>query len=147
MICSMSKEETAKSSEEHNLESFWNHSRKLCNTMQSHEPYIDSPKLRRRNTQIKCEKYNSGNLLLTLSESNRILTESKPQFQKKKIDYVQIQENTQLNPVEQQESATLLLTFGKSLLQMRETENDCKQAWETKSDIKLLYSVVVCSKF
>ena len=84
MICSMSKEETAKSSEEHDLESLSNHSQKLCNTMQSHEPYIDSPKLRRRNTQIKCEKYNSGSLLLTLSESNRILTESKLQFQKKK---------------------------------------------------------------
>ena len=35
----------------------------------------------------------------------------------------------------------------KSLLQMRGTENFCKQTCETKSDIKKLYSVVVCSKF
>ena len=33
-----------------------------------------------------------------------------------------------MNPVEQQDSATLLLTFSKSLLQMRETEHSSKQA-------------------
>ena len=32
--------------------------------------------------EIECEKYNSGRLLLTLSESNTILTESKPAVQK-----------------------------------------------------------------
>ena len=34
---------------------------------------------------MECEKYNSGRLLLTLSESNTILTESKPEAQKKLI--------------------------------------------------------------
>ena len=31
---------------------------------------------------MECEKYNSGSLLLTMSESNTILTESKPEVQK-----------------------------------------------------------------
>ena len=31
---------------------------------------------------MECKKYNSGSLLLTLIESNRILTESKPEVQK-----------------------------------------------------------------
>ena len=31
---------------------------------------------------MECEKYNSGRFLLTLSESNTILTESKPEVQK-----------------------------------------------------------------
>ena len=38
----------------------------------------------------------------------------------------QSQEKAQLNPVEQQDSAILLSTSRKSLLQMRETENYCK---------------------
>ena len=38
----------------------------------------------------------------------------------------QSQEKAQLNPVEQQDSAILLSTSSKSLLQMRETENYCK---------------------
>ena len=41
----------------------------------------------------------------------------------------------------------LMLTSSKSLLQMPEMENYWKQTWETKSDLKKLYSVVVCSKF
>ena len=42
------------------------------------------------------------------------------------------QEKAQLNPLEQNDSATLLLKSSKSLLQMHETENYCKQTWETK---------------
>ena len=52
-----------------------------------------------------------------------------------------------MNPVEQQDSAKLLLTSSKSLLHMRETGNYCKQTWETKSDINKLNSMVVCSEF
>ena len=65
--------------------------------------------------------------------------------------FAQNREKIQLNPVEQQDLATLLLTSGKSLLQMRKTENCCKQTWETKSQKRhkkaTLYSVLVCSKF
>ena len=46
------------------------------------ELYIDSLKVRRRNTYIEYEKYNSGRLLLTLSESNTVLTKIKPEVQK-----------------------------------------------------------------
>ena len=45
----------------------------------------------------------------------------------KNIDLLKSQEKTQLNPVEQQDSATLLLRSSKPLLQMRETENYCNQ--------------------
>ena len=65
----------------------------------------------------------------------------------KYIGLLKSQEKAQLYPVEQQDSVTLMFQSSKSLLQMRETENYCKQTWETKSDIKKLYSVVVCSKF
>ena len=41
----------------------------------------------------------------------------------KNIVFVQSQEKAQLNPVEQQDSATLLLKSSKSLLKMHETEN------------------------
>ena len=40
--------------------------------------------------------------------------------------------------MEQQHSTTLLLTSNKSLLQMRETDNYCKETWETKSDKKAI---------
>ena len=33
------------------------------------------------------------------------------------------------------------------MIQMSKTNNYCKQTWETKSDIKKLHSVVVCSRF
>ena len=56
----------------------------------------------------------------------------------KKHRFAQNQEKAQLNTVEQQDSATPLLTFSKSLLEMRETEN-CKQRWETKLGIKKLH--------
>ena len=65
----------------------------------------------------------------------------------KKKKLAQSQEKAQLNPVDQQDSVTLLLTPSKSLLQMRETEEYCNQTWEIKSDINKLYSVVDCSKF
>ena len=52
----------------------------------------------------------------------------------KKHWFVQSQE-AQLNPVDWQDSATLLLKSSKSLLEMHETENYCKQTWETKSEI------------
>ena len=45
----------------------------------------------------------------------------------KNIDLLKSQEKAQLNPVEQQDSATLLLKSSKPLLQIRETENCCKQ--------------------
>ena len=78
--------------------------------------------VRRRRTYNECEKYNSGRLLLTLNDSNTKITESKPEVQKTLIC-----SKAQLNPVEQQDSATLLLNTSKSLLQMYETENYCKQ--------------------
>ena len=64
-------------------------------------------------------------------KTNRIKTGSS-----KNIEFAQSQEKAQLNPVEQQDSATLLLTFSKPLLQMRETEHYSKQTRETKSGIK-----------
>ena len=54
----------------------------------------------------------------------------------KKHWFAQSQEKVQLNPVQQQNEATLLLKSSKSLLQMRKTENYSKQTWKTKSDIK-----------
>ena len=65
----------------------------------------------------------------------------------KKYWITQRQEKEHQNPVGKQDWATLLLTFNKSLWQMRGKQNYCKQGWETKSDIKKLYSMVVCSKF
>ena len=59
--------------------------------------------------RIKC----NTNRIKTRSSQNIYLAES--------------QEKAQPNPVEQQDSAALLLTFSKSLLQMPETENYCKQ--------------------
>ena len=44
----------------------------------------------------------------------------------KKHWFAQSQGKAQLNPVEQQDLATLLSKFSKSLLQMHETENYCK---------------------
>ena len=93
-----------------------------------------------------CEKYNSAGLLLILSKSNTILTESKQEV-KKKHWFAKSQKRAQLNPAKQQDSAKHLLTSSKSLLQMNETDIYYKQIWETKSNIKKLHSVVVCSKF
>ena len=45
----------------------------------------------------------------------------------KKHFFAQSQEKAQLNPMEQQDSKTLLLKSSKSLLQMHETKNYCKQ--------------------
>ena len=58
---------------------------------------------------------------MSLSESNTILTESKPEVQKNN-DLPQSQEKAQLNPVEEQDSAKLLLKSSRLLLQMQETE-------------------------
>ena len=49
--------------------------------------------------------------------------------------FAQSQEKAQLNTVEQGDSVTLLLKSSKSLSQMRERENYCKQSQETKSGI------------
>ena len=47
--------------------------------------------------------------------------------------------------MEQQDSATLLLKSGKSLLQVHEAENYYKETWETKSDIsKYMCITIVC---
>ena len=54
---------------------------------------------------------------------NTILTEPKPEVQKPW--FAQSQEKAQLNLVEQQDSATLLLKSSKPLLQMHEKENYC----------------------
>ena len=45
--------------------------------------------------------------------------------------------------VEQQYPATLLLKSSKSLLQIYETENYCKQTWETKSVISKYWAICV----
>ena len=60
--------------------------------------------------------------------------ESEPEVKKTLI--CTSEKKAQLNPVEQQDSATLLLMSSKSLLQMSETDSYCKQTRETKSDIK-----------
>ena len=65
----------------------------------------------------------------------------------KKHWFAQSQEKAQLNPVEQQDSATLLLKSSKSLLQMHETENYCKQTWEIKSDISKYWTICVLQLF
>ena len=49
--------------------------------------------------------------------------------------------------MEQQDSATLLLKSCKSLLQMHETENYCKQTSETKSDISKYWAICVLQLF
>ena len=92
-----------------------------------------------------CQKCNSGRLLVTLSESNTILTESKPEVQKTLI--CSKSREAKLNPVEQQDSATLLLKSSKSLLQLHETENYCKQTWETKPDISKHWAICVLQLF
>ena len=48
-----------------------------------------------------------------------------------------------MSSVEQLDSATLLLKSSKSLLQIHETENYCKQTWETKSDISKYWAICV----
>ena len=65
----------------------------------------------------------------------------------KNIDLLKSQEKTQLNPVEQQDSATLLLRSSKPLLQMRETENYCNQTWETNSVISKYWAISVLQLF
>ena len=64
-----------------------------------------------------------GRLLLKLSESNTILTMSKPEVQKTLI--CPREGTAESSGVK--DSAILLLKFSKSLLQMRETKNYCKQ--------------------
>ena len=59
----------------------------------------------------------------------------------------QSQKKAQLNPLKQQDLTTLLLKSSKSLLQMQETENYCKQVWETKSDISKYWAVCVLQLF
>ena len=71
--------------------------------------------------------------MLTLSESNTILAESEPEVQKTLICFDK--EKAQLNSVEEQDSATLLLKSIKSLLQMHKTENYCEQTRKRESDI------------
>ena len=58
------------------------------------------------------------------TESSIILTKSKPEVQKTMI--CSKSRKDLLNPVEQQDLATLLLKSSKSLLQIHETENHCK---------------------
>ena len=65
----------------------------------------------------------------------------------KKHCFAQSQEKAYLNPVEQQDSATLLLKSGKSLLQMQKTENYCKQTWEKKSSISKYWAISVLQLF
>ena len=45
----------------------------------------------------------------------------------KNIVFAQSQKKVHLNPVEQQDSATLLLKSSKSLFKMHETENYCQK--------------------
>ena len=47
----------------------------------------------------------------------------------------------------QQDSATLLLKSSKSLLQMHERENYCKQRWEKTSDISKYWAISVLQLF
>ena len=65
----------------------------------------------------------------------------------KKQFFAQSQEKAQLNPMEQQDSTTLLLKSSKSLLQMHETENYCKQTWEAKSEISRYWAICVLQFF
>ena len=71
-----------------------------------------------RETSVDIEriKYNA-NVIKTESSKNIDLLQVK-----KRSDRIQQQDS-----VEQQDSAALLLTFSKSLLQMRENLNYCKQ--------------------
>ena len=59
------------------------------------------------------------------TEQIKYLTESKPEVQKTLICSKSRQGTAE--PVEQQDSATLLLKSSKSLLQIHKTENYCKQ--------------------
>ena len=70
----------------------------------------------------------------TSAKSNTILTEPKPEVQKTSICTKSREGTAESSGI--QDSATLLLTSSKSLLQIRETENYCTQTSQTKSDIK-----------
>ena len=60
-----------------------NNSRKLCNTTAIKAMnHILTLSRSEEGNGIECEKYKSGRLLLTLTESNTILTKSKPHVQK-----------------------------------------------------------------
>ena len=69
------------------------------------------------------KRLKSDQVWLTWSEWIKYNTNGIRTGSSKKHWFVQSQEKAQLNPVEQQDSATLLLTSSKSLLRMRETEN------------------------
>ena len=106
-----------------------------------------------RETSAETEriKYNTSRIKLKVqktlicSKSREDTAEWNWKF--KKHWFVQSQEKAQLNPVEQQDSATLLLKSSKSLLQMHETGNYCKQTWETKSDISKYWAICVLHLF
>ena len=127
MIYSKWKEERSKLSEQHDLGHLqWNwanHSRKLCNAngikAMNHILILSRSE---EGTYIECEKHNSGRLLLTISESNTIQTEPTPEVQKTLI-CSKSREDTA-------ESSGATRLSSKSLLQMHERENYCKQTWE-----------------
>ena len=78
-------------------------------------------------------RYNSGRLLLTLSKLNTILTGSKPEVQKTLICSKSIEGTAESSGVTSLSNTSV--KSSKSLWQMHETENCCKQTWKTKSDI------------
>ena len=89
-------------------------------------------------------------MILSKSEEGTLKSNARNTIQKRKFKkhwFAQSQEKVHLNPVEQQDSATLLLKSIKSLLQMHEMENYCKQTWETKSDISKYWAICVLQLF
>ena len=86
MIYSNSKEEISKSSAQHDLESLLlnraSHSEKLYNNgIKAINHILIQSRSEERNLN-RMREFNSGGLLLTLSESNTMLTQSKSEVQK-----------------------------------------------------------------
>ena len=90
-------------------------------------------------------RYNSGRLLLTLSKSSTILTESKPEVQKILICSKSIEGTAESSGATRFSNTSV--KSSKSLWQMHETGNCCKQTWEIKSDISKYWATCVLQFF
>ena len=123
-----------------------NHSGKLCNAKGIKAiNHILIHSKSEKGTLTSNARNNSGRLLLTLSEiynTNGIKTGSS-----KNIDLLKVKGMHSWIQLMQQDSATRLLKSSKSLLQMHETENYCKQTWETKSDTSKYWAIYVLQLF
>ena len=79
----------------------------------------------------------------TESESNTILTESKPEVQETLICSKSREGAAESSGAPRFSNTSVDVQYIVITNEMRETGNYCKQTWETKSDIQKVYSVVV----